>query len=64
LDRLKKEEFFFNDFGSDERGLIGWKLSRFNKETGSQEDEILYTEELIAVTLKLGKQMSEKQANT
>jgi hypothetical protein len=64
VDRLRKEEFFYNKFEKDERGLIGWKITKKSKDedsgSTSTQDEILYTEELVAIMLKFGRQLSEK----
>jgi molecular chaperone DnaK (HSP70) len=62
IQQEKKNNLIFNEFASDERGLVGWKITRKQKE-GEPTEEIFYTEELIAVLLKFGKQLSEKQAN-
>ena len=45
----------------DERGYIGWKVSKKNPTEDDPED-IFYTEELIAMILKYGKYLSELQA--
>ena len=45
----------------DDRGLIAWKVQKKSKD-GEKNEEILYTEELIAMLLKYGKFLSEKQA--
>ena len=58
---LKAEGFVMNEFSPDDRGLVGWKVIK--KEDASGEDEILYTEELIAMILKYGKNLAEKQAD-
>lgn len=50
-----------NEIQADERGLIGWKLQKKGKD-GESTEEIMYTEELIAMLLKYGRQLSEKQA--
>ena len=47
----------------DERGFVGWKITRKLFSNGSEPiEEIVYTEELIGQILRYGKQMSEKQA--
>lgn len=55
----KQNNFIFNEFASDERGLVGWKISKKQKE-GEPIEEIFYTEEIIAILLKFGRQLSEK----
>lgn len=44
---MKKNRFIVNEYASDDRGLIGWKLTR-KFENGTEEETIMYTEELIA----------------
>ncbi len=58
----RKNNLVFNEFASDERGLVGWKIVKKSKE-GDPVEEIFYTEELIAILLKFGRQLAEKQAN-
>ena len=68
VERLRLEEFVFNQLEKDDRGLIGWKINKNKGNSQSSDsgsnDEILYTEELIAILLKFGRQLSEKQANS
>lgn len=61
IEQLKKERFVTNEIEPDERGLVGWKVHKKQKD-GEKNEEILYTEELIAMLLKYGKMLSEKQA--
>lgn len=58
---MRETRFLVNEFAEDDRGLVGWKFTR-KHENGTEEDTIMYTEELIAQLLKYGRQMSEKQA--
>jgi hypothetical protein len=46
-DKMTKERYVTNEIFSDDRGLIGWKIERKQKD-GEATEEILYTEELIA----------------
>ena len=50
-----------NEIQPDDRGLVGWKVHKKAKD-GDSTEEIMYTEELLAMLLKYGKQLSEKQA--
>jgi hypothetical protein len=43
-----------NEFAEDDRGLLGWKIGYKNAE-GDSVEQILYTEELVAIILKYGK---------
>jgi len=36
-----------NEFAEDDRGLVGWKLTR-KFDNGTEVEEIIYTEEIIA----------------
>lgn len=43
-----------NEFAEDDRGLLGWRIT-YKDVVGESVEEILYTEELIAIILKYGK---------
>jgi molecular chaperone DnaK (HSP70) len=60
---LLKDRYIMNEIAEDERGYVGWKLTRDIHRNGSAPvEEIFYTEELIGQLFKYGKRMSEKQA--
>ena len=44
---MKTQRFLVNEFAADDRGMIGWKLTR-KYDNGTEEETIMYTEELIA----------------
>jgi molecular chaperone DnaK (HSP70) len=52
----KQANFVMSEIKEDERGLPGWVVK--NKE----EEEILYTEEVLAMLFRHGKKFAEKQA--
>ena len=58
---MKDQRFVVNQITPDDRGLIGWKVTR-KHENGTKEENIYYTEELMAQLLKFGKYLSERQA--
>jgi hypothetical protein len=58
LAQLRDEKFVMNEFVEDDRGLLGWKITR-KASGGAKTEEIFYTEELVATILKYGKQLSE-----
>jgi hypoxia up-regulated 1 len=58
VEHMKKERFIVNELAKDDRGLIGWKVFK-KSEDGSNEEIILYTEELMAQLLKYGRKLSE-----
>jgi len=63
LPNLIKDRYVMNEIKADERGFVGWVISRKLYNNGSDPvEEIAYTEELIGQLFKYGKQMSEKQA--
>jgi hypothetical protein len=59
VEKFKRERFFINDFVSDERGLISWKIQK-SFPNGTTVDEILFTEEIVGMLFKHGRQLSEK----
>ena len=61
VQKLRQERYFTNEIEADDRGLIGWKIQKKTKD-GEKNEEIMYTEELIAMLLKYGKMLSERQA--
>lgn len=62
IQKMKSQRFLVNEFVEDDRGLIGWKMIR-KYENGTKEDQIVYTEELVAQLLKYGRKLSEIQAS-
>lgn len=54
IEYLKKERFIVNQIASDDRGLVGWQIER-KFQNGTVNQEIVYTEELIAQLFKYGK---------
>lgn len=58
---MSNQRFLVNNFAADDRGLVGWQITR-RHENETEEEIIMYTEELVAQLLKYGRQMSEKQA--
>ena len=58
---MQKHRFIVNELAKDDRGMVGWKIYRKN-ENGTKEEQIMYTEELIAQLLKYGRKLSEIQS--
>lgn len=61
---MKDSKFILNDFVQDSRGLTAYQvfsLDKKKKEAG--EKETYFTEEIIAMILKYGRTLSEKQAD-
>ena len=64
LEHLRLNEFVLNDFAEDERGLVAWQSFSIDKKKGDDEDKtvIYYTEELLAMIFKFGRDLSERKA--
>ena len=58
--KLKKERFITNEMVSDDRGLIGWKISRPVQENEESKEEIFYSEEIVAMLFQYIKMLAEK----
>ena len=59
LERVRADKFVLNDFVEDERGLVAFQT--FSIES-KDEQSIYYTEEILAMILKYGRQLSEIQS--
>lgn len=55
---MKDERFVMNDFVQDDRGLVGWKITV----PGTDTDQVLYSEEIVAQMLQYIKQLAETMA--
>ena len=44
---MKEDRFLMNEFVSDDRGLVGWKITV----PGSEEEQVMYSEEIVAMML-------------
>ena len=62
MTRFKEERFVTNDLVADERGTIGWKITRAPYGDQEAQDEILYSEEVLAMLLAYVKMLAEIQA--
>jgi hypothetical protein len=51
------DKFVLNDFVADERGLIAWQTFGVD---GKGDETIYYTEEVLGMILKYGRELSEK----
>lgn len=59
VEQLRKERFVTNEIKDDGRGFVGWAIHRKDKD-GVNVEEILFTEELLAMLMKYGKMLSER----
>lgn len=48
-----------NEYVSDDRGLVGWKITV----PGSDEEQVMYSEEIVAMMLQYIKNLAETMAN-
>lgn len=63
ISKMKAERFVTNDFVADERGYTAWKVTRAAAGEGEEAaEEILYSEEIVAMLLQYVKMLAEKQA--
>lgn len=51
-----------NEFVADERGLTAWKVSRPAHNDQADQDEVLYSEEVVAMMMQYIRMLAEKQA--
>jgi len=61
---FKRSRFVTNEFVEDERGFVGWKVTRPKHGKEDAEEQILYSEEVIAMLMSYVKMLAEKQAGT
>jgi molecular chaperone DnaK (HSP70) len=60
LAELREKQYVMNDFVADDRGYVAWQtFSIENKE----ETVTLYTEEILAMIFKYGRELAERQVN-
>jgi len=57
---MVKERFVFNDIVSDERGFIGWKITRPVDGDQEAKEEILFSEEIVAMLFQYIRMLAEK----
>jgi molecular chaperone DnaK (HSP70) len=62
LAKFKEQRFVTNEYVADERGNIALKVTRAKHGDSEEEEEILYSEEIMAMLLSLVKGFAEKQA--
>lgn len=62
--KFKKEYMVFNDYVSDDRSQVAWKVTRPAYGDTPASDEILYSEEVVAMMFSYVKMLAEIQAET
>lgn len=62
MQKFKDERFVTNELAADERGTVGWKITRAAYDKEAEKEEILYSEEVLAMLLAYVKYLAEKQA--
>ena len=60
LEELRTFNYVMNEFVEDERGLVAWQTFSID---GKEDSTIYYTEEIVAMILKYGRNLAEKQAD-
>ena len=58
ISKMKESRFIMNDFVSDDRGLVGWKITV----PGTENEQVLYSEEIVAQMLQYIKMLAETMA--
>lgn len=58
--RYQEENFVTNEFVSDERGVTAWKITRPKHGEDEAQEEILYSEEIVAMLLGYVRMLAEK----
>lgn len=61
IEKFKKHNLVFNDYVQDERGFIGWKVTR-PSDDGKSNVDILYSEEVVSMMFSYVKMLAEIQA--
>ena len=54
--KYQEQRYVTNEYAADERGLTAWKISR------EGDDEVLYSEEVVAMMVQYIRMLAEKQA--
>lgn len=58
--KFKEERFVTNELVSDQRGTVAWKITRSAYDKDAEKEEILYSEEVLAMLLAYVKFLAEK----
>ena len=59
---LKKHRYIFNEIVPDERGMVSWKIMRAGWGEEEAKEQVLHTEEVVAMMFATVKAFAEKQA--
>lgn len=59
ISKFKQEKLVFNQYVSDDRGYIAWKITRPAHGDSEPSDEILYSEEIVATMFGYVKMLAE-----
>ena len=60
MQKFKEERFVTNELVADARGTVGWKITRAAYDKEDEKEEILYSEEVLAMLLAYVKYLAEK----
>jgi hypothetical protein len=62
MKKFKEDNFLTNELVADQRGFVGWKITRAAYNGEDEKEEILYSEEVVAMLLAYVKMLAEIQA--
>jgi len=57
--KFKEKRFNTNEYVADERGTIAWRITRAAQGDVKEAEEILYTEEIVAMLFAYVKMLAE-----
>jgi len=60
--KMKEHRFITNEIAADERGVMAWKVTSAGAGGDASGEELLYSEEVVAMLLQYVKMLAEKQA--
>lgn len=62
IDELKRHRYVFNELVEDERNQVGWKIMRAAYGNEEEKEQLLHSEEIVAMMFATVKGFAEKQA--
>ena len=62
VQKMKEHRFITNEIAADERGVVAWKVTSAGSGGEESGEELLHSEEVVAMLLQYVKMLAEKQA--
>ena len=62
VQKMKEHRFITNEIAADERGVVAWKVTSTGAGGEESGEELLHSEEVVAMLLQYVKMLAEKQA--